>query len=125
MKTRSGFVSNSSSSSFIIFKFLLPQHIIDEMENDIGGVVKKLMQVADYEYDDKWEKPPTYNWEFQSWDNIFSFETTMDNFDMHYIFENAGFPTKHLGHHYGWELEEENKRAGETLKLFLGKEDEN
>jgi hypothetical protein len=90
------------------------------MAEDIGSVIEKLIKATDFPVcESDWEKPPLYGWTFENMEHIFAFETGMDNFALDELFANAGFHTKHLGQHYGWDLEEENEKAGEMIdKLF-------
>jgi hypothetical protein len=96
MRVRHGFVSNSSSSSFILPRSMVTpeqvQQIIDHSE-----VGKKLG--LDYA-EDAWSIEVT-DTEVRGW-------TTMDNFNMHEFFERIGVGSKcpHCGHTSGtvrWE----------------------
>ena len=71
MKVRNGFVSNSSSSSFIIWKLPLHQNVINDMAEDVGAVIKKLINATDFPVcDTDWEKPPLYGWTFENMEQI-------------------------------------------------------
>lgn len=83
MKTRNGFVSNSSSSSFIIHK------------KDLTDI--QIQAINDYEF---WaEKFGMLNiedkWGIDNHEFTIEGETGMDNFDMHEFFDKIGIdPTK-------------------------------
>jgi len=82
MKIRNGFVSNSSSSSFVI---LLPENFLDEVEydkitdgydnfplDDFKGLLKKLVDEGGIYDDDVYEYSKVYdkNREYDFYDNL-------------------------------------------------------
>lgn len=78
MKIRSGFVSNSSSSSFIIFKDGLDEEQIEMIKNH-AFIAKSMVEQGTslqnmYEYDDAWSINET--------DLTIEGNTFMDNFSM-------------------------------------------
>ena len=78
MKTRIGFVSNSSSSSFCIFK------------NDLTTEqIEKIKTHGSYAEEFELDNDP---WDIREVDDMVAGETWMDNFDMHYFLEKIGVP---------------------------------
>lgn len=71
MKTRSGFVSNSSSSSFVIKKYYLSPHQIEQIHNH--SYLGKKMGI---------EYANTDPWSITENEDTISGHTYMDNFDM-------------------------------------------
>lgn len=85
MKIRKGFVSNSSSSSFIIKKEKLTEEQIEKIKNHIVVVREKKKffdMLLDCDESDAWKIE----------ENSFSVsgQTWMDNFDMHYFLSKIG-----------------------------------
>ena len=79
MKIRNGFVSNSSSSSFIV----VPRNEVEisflSMINE--AVINKFGEDGEY-----------HGWRIRRLDNgNFDFYTNLDNFDMHTYVESLGF----------------------------------
>ena len=93
MKVRNGFVSNSSSSSFIIFKQGLNNEQI-EMIKDHYSIAKKMCDQGTklqymYGYDDCWSINET--------DLTVEGDTVMDNFSMYsYLKEFVGVDEKYI-----------------------------
>ena len=77
MKIRSGFISNSSSSSFVIQKRNLTGVQIEKIKNH-AEVAKESMDLHD--------QP----WSIQETDKVIAGSTWMDNFDMHYFLTEIG-----------------------------------
>ena len=81
MKTRIAFVSNSSSSSFIISKKKLTAEQLDKIRNhdELG----EEMGIA---------HAKGWAWEIREQDDMISGETWMDNFDMEEFMQRIGVP---------------------------------
>jgi hypothetical protein len=78
MKIRNGFVSNSSSSSFVISKKDLTTKQIYSINNHI--------EIAEYLGIKTWESP----WDIRENDEFIEGYTYMDNFDMDEFLEKIG-----------------------------------
>lgn len=81
MKIRNGFVSNSSSSSFVIDKHKISGFQLGQIHNHVQ-VAKDLG--VDYGWDDPWD--------VEERDHILVLSTTMDNFNMSGFLEAIGVP---------------------------------
>lgn len=84
MKIRQGFVSNSSSSSFVILKDNLTPEMISHIENHIEYAKENFHQFSYADEDDSWsvnEKGRTIE-----------LYTYLDNFDMHEFLILLGVP---------------------------------
>ena len=105
MKIRNGFVSNSSSSSFVINKHFLSQDKIDKIKNhikysnELDETYKEYKRIDDDgEETEFWE--PFYAETCDAWNitedgkSIRGF-TIIDNFDMYRFLEKIGIP-KHV-----------------------------
>ena len=97
MKARLGFVSNSSSSSFIIDKAALSGIQIKIIENIkavveaiIGEEGKKMMN-DDGTYNG-WYLEALNDWTIEDYGKVFKCSTPMDNFDLQAFLLNAGIP---------------------------------
>lgn len=87
MKIRQGFVSNSSSSSFMLSKSGLSKHQIDSMRDHINSFKKyaKDHNIEKDEYDmygDFGCVEPHDSWEVCEKQNVIFFSTIIDNFDL-------------------------------------------
>jgi len=80
MKIRNGFVSNSSSSSFMIKRYYLSDKQIEDIQNHI--------EVAKECYNDKWIDDSD-RWYVDVDDKYVVVSTPMDNFDMCYFLLNC------------------------------------
>jgi hypothetical protein len=83
MKIRNGFVSNSSSSSFVILKDAIneeQQSAILNYVDYISGIISNLPENS-FEY---YDSPP---WYIKEYDTFIFGETSMDNFDMGELFK--------------------------------------
>lgn len=89
MKTRHGFVSNSSSSSFVILKTALTEVQLLMIRNHIktakflNGLDKPLEPLAFLDIE----------WEIAENDKQIIGKTSMDNFDMGWLLNQIGVPT--------------------------------
>jgi hypothetical protein len=86
MKIRSGFVSNSSSSSFVIDKYNLSQRQIDRITNHIEE--SKGMTARDEEWG--WCNNEGDAWEITVDDEAVRGSTFMDSFDMQDFLRQIG-----------------------------------
>jgi hypothetical protein len=86
MKVRTGFVSNSSSSSFMIDKYYLSQEQIDKIKNHIE--VSKGMD------EDFYNKDESDAWDITEEEKYIKGFTSMDNFDMYFFLEKIGINEK-------------------------------
>lgn len=78
MKIRNGFVSNSSSSSFVINKKWLSPHQLELIHKHIAKGKRVLWEQHDYAVDE------SDAWEISETDTTISGDTSMDNFDMEF-----------------------------------------
>jgi hypothetical protein len=93
MKARNGFVSNSSSSSFLINTFYLSDFQIESIKNYKEVASKNKMECCSIDY---------CSWTIKiieridGYDDISGF-TLMDNFDMHYFLTRIlGIDREHI-----------------------------
>lgn len=85
MKTRSSFVSNSSSSSFIINKKNLTDEQVYKIKNHIQEAIKTPNYSELFDYADKDDA-----WNIIENEEEIGLSTTMDNFDMEEWLEYIG-----------------------------------
>jgi hypothetical protein len=82
MKRRLGFVSNSSSSSFIVRKKFLDTTKLELVRRH--DEVAKELQVSNYED----------TWSMTEHEAYFDFDTTMDNCNLRMMFDSLGIPNE-------------------------------
>lgn len=87
MKTRQGFVSNSSSSSFVIPKDELSY---TQMQRIISHINESKMIEPSDEFG--WCNNEGDAWDITITDDEIRGWTCMDNFDMHYFLQQIGVP---------------------------------
>ena len=91
MKTRLGFVSNSSSSSFVVnTKDLTPLQIYAILE--YYEVAKKMVSygIVDIDYVD-------FGWEINRIDDTIECDTTIDNFELEdFLVKHLGIPVENI-----------------------------
>ena len=92
MKNRNGFVSNSSSSSFVIDKQYISAHQMEQIENHIEegkkmGMYGALGEVDTYEID-KYDA-----WTIDDLGKVIRGFTIMDNFSMDEFLMKIGIPS--------------------------------
>ncbi len=75
MKIRNGFISNSSSSSFIISKRFLSEDMISKIKNHLEYAKNNFSQI-------EWTEPHD-QWGVEETDEQIRLYASMDNFDMH------------------------------------------
>jgi hypothetical protein len=91
MKLRNGFVSNSSSSSFVLSKHFVSEYQLEKIRNHIevakdeGWVEEKGGQLG-------WPEP----WDISENEHEVMGDTFMDNFDMEGFLERIGVPKKFI-----------------------------
>ena len=94
MKVRSGFVSNSSSSSFVIRK--------DELSKAEKYIVEHYTDLPSDGFGDPEE------WCRQDMGHVYYFETMMDNYDLRAAFQDFGIVTHSNYHSNGYYDEEDD-----------------
>jgi len=87
MKKREGFVSNSSSSSFIIRK----ENLNDDQKGKIFNHIEASKGMIDIDYRDEGDA-----WDIEEDEYIIKGSTWMDNFDMGEFLSRIGVSSKHI-----------------------------
>jgi len=88
MKARTGFVSNSSSSSFVIDRDYVSKKQLDKIVNHID--VSKELETEDDEFG--WYNDQEDAWTIETTDTEIRGDTHMDNFDMTHFLRQIGIP---------------------------------
>lgn len=97
MKHRNGFVSNSSSSSFVLDKNYLSEKQLETIRNyqiEAVQIVKDKFK-SDSEWwslEDELESLDDSPWEIQETENKLRMYTWMDNFDMRWFLDQINIP---------------------------------
>lgn len=98
MKIRKGFVSNSSSSSFIIKKYYLSEYQIN-MIRDYEYFVKspefRKLEEGHYSDNDEFDRWDDFNWIIEEDDEYILGHTYMDNFYIEEYFDICGIENAH------------------------------
>ena len=87
MKIRNGFVSNSSSSSFVIAKGFLSQDQIDKIYHHADRLPEKNNDLSPDKYD---------AWQITEDDYLIRGYTSMDNFDMREYLLSIGIKEEYI-----------------------------
>ena len=82
MKIRAGFISNSSSSCFIISKNDLTQKMINKINDHINYAAENFPDIS-YAYENQ-------RWDVNEYEDKIAVYTWMNNFDMHQFLLNIG-----------------------------------
>jgi hypothetical protein len=85
MKIRQGFVSNSSSSSFVVRKEYLIEEQLEAIRNHIEYAKENLPNMLNIEYTSEYDE-----WNVNETNEDINMFTIMDNFDMHYFLCEIG-----------------------------------
>lgn len=106
LKTRTGFVSNSSSSSFVISRQAVSPFQVDQIENHIREVSTRFRNSGiDFgwiTYPDEDTCPEGYSgWDITVDEFYVNGYTIMDNFDMRTFLEEIGVPDKAIKWRHG------------------------
>lgn len=99
MKIRTGFVSNSSSSSFCIDKKNVNEEQIFQIKNYLTEY-KKLSPKAIEAY--QWSEYDSHIWNIEEDEDTISGWTSMDNFDMDGFLNEIGIKRRHTNFSDGY-----------------------
>jgi hypothetical protein len=127
MKTRNGFVSNSSSSSFILKKIDFTDKQLNLVRDHVQEVQRKRFNLLEKEkeYGTCFDK--SWAWEIEENDEWMTGHTSLDNFDMEAYMEIENLNVSKVGfYEYEYKLKDlvehhsklEEKRKHEIPKRF-------
>lgn len=90
MKVRNSFVSNSSSSSFVILKEHLTSDQIDKILNHMDYLKNDIFPKLNEDEKQWWSFEPDDKWDIEERHKTICGRTNMDNFNMYAFLERIG-----------------------------------